>query len=233
MYLIKDLPPSERPRERLVKYGVSALSIQELIAIVIRTGSKSGSALDLAREIVGQGEGLGDLQERTVTELAGIKGMGHAKAITLLAAIELGRRVVGYAGEREHVGSPEDAYQLLKSELTGLKQEVLYAMYLDLKMNLIATRKIFIGSLNQSLIHPREVFKYAVKYSAYQLILVHNHPSGDPAPSNEDIAVTKKFIEIGELMQIKLIDHVIIGLNRYLSVFDYLRQIKTKKGSLG
>lgn len=154
MYLIKDLPKQERPRERLVKYGVSALSIQELIAIVIRTGSRSFSALDLAREIVGLGGTLAELQDKTVTELAAIKGMGLAKAVTLLAAIELGRRVTDYHAEREHIGSPTDVYQLLKGELTGLKQEVLYALYLDLKMNLIAAKKIYVGSLNQSLIHP-------------------------------------------------------------------------------
>ncbi|MGI6392533.1 MAG: RadC family protein [Candidatus Izemoplasmatales bacterium] len=224
MYLIKDLPKQERPRERLVKYGVSALSIQELIAIVIRTGSRSFSALDLAREIVGLGGTLAELQDKTVTELAAIKGMGLAKAVTLLAAIELGRRVTDYHAEREHIGSPTDVYQLLKGELTGLKQEVLYALYLDLKMNLIAAKKIYVGSLNQSLIHPREVFKYAVKHSAYQLILVHNHPSGDPAPSEEDIAITKKFIEIGELMQIRVADHIVVGDGRYVSIIEEMRR---------
>jgi DNA repair protein RadC len=224
VYLIKDLPKQERPRERLVKYGVSALSIQELIAIVIRTGSRSFSALDLAREIVGLGGTLAELQDKTVTELAAIKGMGLAKAVTLLAAIELGRRVTDYHAEREHIGSPTDVYQLLKGELTGLKQEVLYALYLDLKMNLIAAKKIYVGSLNQSLIHPREVFKYAVKHSAYQLILVHNHPSGDPAPSEEDIAITKKFIEIGELMQIRVADHIVVGDGRYVSIIEEMRR---------
>ncbi|NLZ61626.1 MAG: DNA repair protein RadC [Acholeplasmataceae bacterium] len=227
--MIKDLPKQERPRERLVKYGVSALSIQELIAIVIRTGSRSFSALDLAREIVGLGGTLAELQDKTVTELAAIKGMGLAKAVTLLAAIELGRRVTDYHTEREHIGSPTDVYQLLKGELTGLKQEVLYALYLDLKMNLIAAKKIYIGSLNQSLIHPREVFKYAVKHSAYQLILVHNHPSGDPAPSEEDIAITKKFIEIGELMQIRVVDHVVVGDGRYVSITEEMRRKRQNK----
>jgi DNA repair protein RadC len=231
MYLIKDLPLSERPRERLLKYGVASLSIQELIAIVIRTGTKKASALDLAREVVSESDNLVGLLDKTVPELAGIKGMGLAKATTLLAAIELGRRIHDHHEERIKIGSPSDAFMFMKSQFSGLKQEVLYAIYLDLKTNLIAAKKIYIGSLNQSLIHPREVFKYAVKYSAYQLILVHNHPSGDPTPSEEDIAVTRKFLEIGQLMQIMLIDHVVIGDDSYVSIMDLLRSDKQKKGS--
>ncbi|MCK4552250.1 MAG: DNA repair protein RadC [Tenericutes bacterium] len=221
MYLIKDMPSNERPRERLLKFGAKSISTYELIAIILRVGYKDKSAIDLAKIILYQTNSLIELRDKTVMELAKIRGIGLTKAITILAAIELGERVLKPSQEKLQICSPNDVYELLKYDLLNLKQEVLYALFLDVKTNLIAKKQIFIGSLNQSLIHPREVFKYAVKYSAYSIILVHNHPSGDPEPSIQDIEVTERFTEVGELLQIGVLDHVIIADEKYLSIKEY------------
>ncbi len=224
MYMLKDMPEYERPRERLLAYGAGSLSTYELIAIIFSTGSKEMSVLEVAKAVVNDTTELADLKDKTISELCTIRGVGKVKAISLIAAIELGKRVHSVNYEKTRIQSPNDVYLLLKEDLSALKQEVLFVLFLDLKTNLIAKKQIFVGSLNQSLIHPREVFKYAVKYSAYQIILVHNHPSGDPEPSIQDIEVTKKFIEVGEMMQIQMIDHVVIGKNRYVSILDYMRK---------
>jgi len=224
MYLIKDLPENERPRERLMERGASSLSTYELIAIILQSGSRQFSALEVAKAIIKDTNGLSDLKDMTIPELKRIRGIGTAKAIGLIAAIELGKRVCSSQSERLQIRSPKDVFLLLEHELTDLKQEVLMVLFMDLKSQLIAKKIIFVGSLNQSLVHPREVFRFAVKYSAFQLILVHNHPSGDPEPSKQDIDVTRRFLEVGEMMQILVIDHVIIGKNRYASVMDHLRR---------
>lgn len=221
MYLIKDMPLNERPRERLMLYGAKSLSTYELIAIIFRIGYGKLSAIDLAKMIINETEDITELRNKTVNELSEIKGVGKTKAITLLAAFELGERVLKPRTEYKQVSSPHDVYELLKYDLKDLKQEVLIVLYLDVKTNLIAKKQIFQGSLNQSLIHPREVFKYAVKYSAYSILLVHNHPSGDPEPSVQDLEVTNRFKRIGELLQIQLLDHVIIANDKYLSIKEY------------
>jgi DNA repair protein RadC len=223
MYMIKDLPLEERPRERFIKFGPKSLSTSELIAIIIRIGYKDKSAVELGKIIINSLNNIEDLRDKSVKELSTIRGVGFTKAITLLAAIELGERVLSSKHEKIIINSPSDVYELLKYDLLHLKQEVLYVLFLDVKTNLIAKKQIFVGSLNQSLIHPREVFKYAVKYSAYAIILVHNHPSGDPEPSLQDIEVTKKFIEAGDLLQIEVLDHIIIADNLYLSIKDYTK----------
>ncbi|MFA7561197.1 MAG: DNA repair protein RadC [Candidatus Izemoplasmatales bacterium] len=221
MYLIKDLPSQERPRERLETFGAKALSTYELLAIILRVGNKGQSVIDLAKRLVQELNQLSDLRTITLDELQSVKGIGKTKAITVLAAIELGERVLKQELDKIPIYSPNDVYELLKYDLQGLKQEVLMALYLDLKSNLITKKVIFKGSLNQSLIHPREIFKYAVKFSAYNLILVHNHPSGDPTPSNQDIEVTEIIKKAGDILQIKVIDHVIIGGNSYTSIINY------------
>ena len=221
MYLIKDLPSQERPRERLENFGAKALSTYELLAIILRVGNKGQSVIDLAKRLVQELNQLSDLRTITLDELQSVKGIGKTKAITVLAAIELGERVLKQELDKIPIYSPNDVYELLKYDLQGLKQEVLMALYLDLKSNLITKKVIFKGSLNQSLIHPREIFKYAVKFSAYNLILVHNHPSGDPTPSNQDIEVTEIIKKAGDILQIKVIDHVIIGGNSYTSIINY------------
>ncbi len=221
MYLIKDMPKLERPRERLLLYGAKSLSTYELLAIIFRVGYKDMSVIELAKNLMRELNSPNDLREKTVFELQKIKGIGKTKAITLLAAIELGERVLHPEKENIQISSPNDVYELLKYDMMNRKQEVLEAIFLDLKNNIIAKKRIFIGSLNQSLVHPREVFRYAVKYSAYQIILVHNHPSGDPSPSKEDLNVTEKFKEAGKILQIKILDHIIIGFNSYLSIMEY------------
>lgn len=221
LYTIKDMPSEERPRERLMKLGAKSLSTYELIAIIFRFGYGDQTAIDLAKTLISQLDHLEDLRYKTVAELASIKGIGTTKAISLLAAIELGERVLNAHTEAVTISSPGDVYQLLKYDMQGLKQEVLVTLFLDVKTTLIAKKQLFIGSLNQSLIHPREVFKYAVKHSAYSIILVHNHPSGDPEPSKQDLEVTKRFVEAGKMLQIELLDHIIIAGNNYLSIKEY------------
>ncbi len=228
MYMIKDMPTTERPRERLKAYGAGVLSLAELIAIVLSSGSKDMSVIEIARQIVNDTSEIIELKDKTVAELARIRGVGEVKAIKLLGAIELGRRVYQEIADKSEIRSPSDVYRLLKDEVAGMKQEVLFALFLDLKMKLIAKKQIFVGSLNQSLIHPREVFKYAVKNSAYQVILAHNHPSGDPEPSEQDIVVTKRFITAGEMLQIPIVDHVVIGREKYISIIEMINRKQTK-----
>lgn len=224
MYKIKDMPIAERPRERLLKLGTKSLSTTELLAILFRFGYLNQSAIDIAKTLLSQLNNVSELREKTVKELMNVRGIGVTKAISILAAIELGERVLSNSEERIQISSPNDVYQYVKYDMLHLEQEVLTAIYLDVKTNVIAKKQIFKGGLNQSLIHPREVFKYAVKYSAYSLILVHNHPSGDPTPSKQDIEVTKRFQQAGKLLQIELLDHVIVTNNNYLSILDYSDQ---------
>jgi len=221
MYMIKDMPSNERPRERLLLLGPKSLSTYELIAILLRVGYKNLSAIELAKVILHDSNNLVDLKQKTIRELCKIKGVGKTKAITLLAAIELGERVLRPIVDKLQICSPNDVYELLKYDLMNLKQEVLYVLFLDVKTNLIAKKQIFVGGLNQSLIHPREVFKYAVKYSAYSIILVHNHPSGDPEPSKQDLEVTRIFQEAGKMLQIEVLDHIVIADDKYLSIKEY------------
>jgi len=221
MYMIKDMPHYDRPRERLINFGASSLNTYELLAIIMRVGTKNQSVIDVSRKLLSELSTLGELREKTIDEMTLIKGIGEAKAITILAAIELGKRILENKSEKIQISSPSIVYDLLHYELKGLKQEVLIALYLDLKTNLIAKKEIFRGGLNQSLVHPREIFKFAVKYSAYQMILVHNHPSGDPYPSTQDIQFTKAIEDVGKMMQIQLLDHIIIGDENYISINDY------------
>jgi DNA repair protein RadC len=226
--MIKDMPKIERPRERLLMYGSQSLSSYELIAILLRVGSNGQSVIELSKSLVNNLNDLSELKNLTIDELKAFKGIGETKAITLLAAIELGERVLNPRKEKIQIASPENVYELLKYELSDLKQEVLMVLFLDLKTNLIAKKIIFKGSLNQSLVHPREVFRYAVKFSAFQIILVHNHPSGDPNPSSQDLEITKIFEQAGNLLQIKILDHIIIGHNSYLSIMDYNQKNKKR-----
>lgn len=221
MYMIKDMPNYERPRERFMAYGASQLNTYELLAIILRVGSQNESVIDLSRRLIKEVSHIDALRDMTLNELIQFKGIGQAKAITILSAIELGKRVLENTHEKIQISSPKIVFDLLGYDLKNLKQEVLIALYLDLKSNLIAKKEIFRGSLNQSLVHPREIFKYAVKFSAYQLILVHNHPSGDPYPSKQDIEMTKAIENAGKMLQIHLLDHIIIGDNNYLSINAY------------
>ncbi len=224
MYLIREMPAAERPRERLMKYGAETLATQELIAILFRTGTKDISVLEVAGCVLREAKTASGLRELTLSELAGQKGVGMTKAIVLQAALELGRRALTDACDLPRIATAREVFLFVRDELAPLRQEVMIALYLDTKLRLVAKRTLFMGSLNQSLVHPREVFKYAVKHSAHQFILVHNHPSGDPEPSPQDLEVTRRFQEIGELMQIRLADHVIVANDRYVSIGETLKR---------
>ncbi|MDY0010506.1 MAG: DNA repair protein RadC [Candidatus Izemoplasmatales bacterium] len=228
MYMIKDMPKLERPRERLLYNGAESLSSYELIAILLRVGSQGESVIELAKSLVNSFVDLSELGNMTVEELSAYKGIGKTKAITILAAVELGKRVLSPQKEKIQISSPANVYEMLKNELSLLKQEVLVVLFLDIKSCLITKKTIFIGSLNQSLVHPREVFMHAIKHASSRIIIVHNHPSGDPTPSAQDVAVTKAFQEAGNLLGVKVMDHIIIGSNSYRSILNYDFQNKRR-----
>ncbi len=217
--LIKDFPEEERPRERFMLKGAESLTNQELIAILIQTGSKDESALDVANRLLHHFNGLRILKDSTLDELKAIKGIGTAKGLQLLAALELGKRVSKLAfKERYAIRSPEDAAKYLMDEMRFLSQEHFICLYLNTKNIVMHKQTIFIGSLNASIVHPREVFKEAIKRSAASVICLHNHPSGDPSPSREDVEVTRRLAESGKIIGIDLLDHIIIGENKFVSL---------------
>jgi len=212
---IKDLPKNERPRERLQRYGAQALSDAELLAVLIRTGTPTESALVLAQRILkgdGVKTGLSFVAEASLEELSNIKGIGLAKSVQLKAAIELGRRISSCKNSDViSINSPADVKNLLMEEMRFLKKEYFKVILLNVKNHVISVENISIGSLNTSIVHPREVFKPAIKRSSASIILAHNHPSGDPTPSHEDIQITKRLVEAGKVLGIEVLDHVIIG----------------------
>src|SRR5690625_614793 len=187
---MKDVPKEERPRERLIKYGESHLSNQEILAILLGSGTKDESVMDLSSRVLMHFEGLKLLSEATIEELTSIRGIGIAKGVSLLAAIELGKRIHQYKPEERYtITSPSDGANFVMEEMRNLNQEHLVALFLNTKNQIIHRQTIFIGSLNASIVHPREIFRVAVKRSAASVICAHNHPSGDPTPSQEDIHV--------------------------------------------
>lgn len=216
---IRDVPQEERPRERLIKYGAEALSHTELLAILLRTGTKKESVVHLAGNIMKECGNLRNLMDMSLEELTAIRGIGPAKAIQLRAGLELGRRVSRTGnGEVVTVKRPEDAANYVMDELRYLKKEHFVCLFLNTKNHIIAQETLSMGTLNASLVHPREVFRAAIKCSSASLICVHNHPSGDPTPSPEDIALTKRLVSAGELVGIEVLDHLVIGDGRFISL---------------
>lgn len=214
--LIKNIPKSERPRERLKKYGKENISNEELLSIILNTGTKNKSVKDISNLILSKINDITDLKDITLNSLKQIDGIGEVKAIKILASIELGKRV--YLDNNLvniKMDTPEKIYNYMKGEVEGKNQEYFYAIYLDSKKNLIDKKLLFIGTLNKSIVHPREIFKYAYLLSASSIICVHNHPSGDTIPSKEDLNLTKALVEIGKIQGINIIDHIIIGKNYY------------------
>lgn len=214
--LIKNIPKSERPRERLKKYGKENISNEELLSIILNTGTKNKSVKDISNLILSKINDITDLKDITLNSLKQIDGIGEVKAIKILASIELGKRV--YMDKNLvniKMDTPEKIYNYMKNEVEGKNQEYFYAIYLDSKKNLIDKKLLFIGTLNKSIVHPREIFKYAYLLSASSIICVHNHPSGDTIPSKEDLNLTKALVEIGKMQGINIIDHIIIGKNYY------------------
>nr|WP_066365567.1 DNA repair protein RadC [Neobacillus fumarioli] len=217
--MIRDFPLDERPRERFIHHGPQSLSNHELIAILLRTGTKDESVLQLANRLLSHFEGLRQLKNATLEEITEIKGIGSAKAIQILAAVEIGRRIANSTfNDRYVIRSPEDGAKYVMNDMRFLPQEHFVCLYLNTKNQVIHKQAVFIGSLNASIVHPREVYREALKRSAASIIAVHNHPSGDPTPSREDIEVTKRLAECGKIIGIDLLDHLIIGDNKFVSL---------------
>ncbi len=213
------LPEGERPRERLLRQGAESLSTVELIAILLGSGTQKSPVLKLAQEIVAHFGSLQKLAEATVEELQQVKGIGLAKAIQLKACIHLSLRLAKQAQPQKYpISHPVHAYNLIKDLLMHEKREVLVVILLDTKNCLICYEVVGIGTLSNSLVHPREVFYPAIRHKAASLILVHNHPSGDPNPSPEDYQVTDNLIQVGRLMGIAVNDHIITGDQTYTSL---------------
>ncbi|MDF9760326.1 DNA repair protein RadC [Peribacillus simplex] len=217
--LIRDYPKEERPRERFLQDGPQSLSNQELLALLLRTGSKEESVLQLSGRLINSFKGLRLLKEASVEELTVIKGIGEAKAIQILASVELGRRINKLNDQDRYViRSPEDGANYCMEEMRFLSQEHFVCLYLNTKNQVLQKTTVFIGSLNASIVHPREVFKEAFRRSAASIICLHNHPSGDPSPSREDIEVTNRLVECGKIIGIEVLDHIIIGEHKYVSL---------------
>lgn len=216
---IKDLPVQERPRERLARVGEGALSTTELVAIILRTGVGGESVLDVAQRLLVTYDGLPGLARASFAELRAEHGLGNAKTAQLKAALELGRRMLLATPEdRLVIRSPSDVAQLLMAEMSHLAQENFRVLYLDTRNRLLGSETIYVGSLNASHIRVAEVYRDAVKRNCAAIIVAHNHPSGDPSPSPEDVDVTRQLIDAGNLLNIELLDHLIIGQQRFVSM---------------
>jgi DNA repair protein RadC len=216
---IKELPSRERPRERLLEYGVGALSTAELLAIILRTGTKDENVILLSHRLLARFGNLAGLVQANMTEMVAERGLGPAKVAQLKAALELGRRMlVESPEERPQIRAPADAANLVMTEMGVLEQEQLRVIHLDTKNRVVAQPTIYIGSLNTSMIRVGELFREAIRANCASLIVVHNHPSGDPTPSPEDVAVTRQIVEAGKLLDIDVLDHLIIGRQRFVSL---------------
>ncbi len=218
-YRLREWPEEERPRERMMRLGAEALSNAELLAILLRTGSRRESAVHLGQRILHECGGLKRLAERSWEELTQISGVGPAKALELQASLELGRRVArSRLPEAPAISSPRDAANLLMEELRHHREEHFIVLFLNTKNRVIARQTLSIGSLNASVVHPREVFRAAIRRSSASILCAHNHPSGDPTPSPEDIQLTRRLAEAGQLIGIEVLDHIVIGDNRFVSL---------------
>jgi DNA repair protein RadC len=219
---ISSWPEEQRPRKRLIEEGVEALSDPELLAIVIRMGKRGKTAVDISLELLKVFSGLKSLSQASVEELCQIEGIGPSKASQILAAIELGKRVLSHKKEeRGKFLCSQDLYAYFRPELSSLKIEIFKIVLLDSKNRLIRDIEISVGSLNQTIVHPREVFNQAIRASSAAIILIHNHPSGDPSPSQEDYRLTRNLVQAGELLGIPVQDHLIIGQESYFSFADH------------
>jgi len=219
---IKDIPVLCRPRERAVSEGISSLSIEELFAILIQKGSKGISARDVALELIKKYPTSSDILNLSIQQLMEIRGIGKAKAVEILSAIELGKRLYlnEFREEKVSLKTAEDIYKYMKYVFYQKKQEYFYCIYLNPHCEVIERRLLFMGTINRSVVHPREIFKHAYLNSAASIVCVHNHPSGSIHPSMEDVRLTESVVQLGKLNAIPVVDHVIVGDNSYYSFYE-------------
>jgi DNA repair protein RadC len=220
---IRKWPEDERPRERLLKYGADKLSTAQLLAITLRTGGRNRTAVELATEILITFKDLKKVEDASVTELTLIKGMGGAKTAQLKAALELGRRLLQHKQEDSSVPSfksSREVYEHYRPKLYGLKKERFLCVLLDVKNRVFKETIVSEGTLTSSPVHPREVFRLAIKEAAASVIFVHNHPSGDPNPSRDDIEITRRLVETGKVVGINVLDHVVVSDGKYMSLME-------------
>ena len=218
-HTVKDLPLEERPRERLLHYGPENLAASELIAIILRTGSADQTVTSLADELLVTFKDLRGIAKASCAEIANIKGIGPAKAVQLKAAFELGRRILtGNPIQAPMISKPQDIFNLMKASFQDLDREHFKVIHLNTKNHVLKIETTAIGILSSSPVHPREVFKEAIKMNSAGIILTHNHPSGDPTPSQDDLLLTSRLREAGDILGIQVIDHIIFGDNRYVSL---------------
>ena len=222
MVKIKEIPINDRPRERLINNGSNILSNEELLAIILDTGTKNKSAKDLAISVLSKINHISELKDINYQNLINIKGIGISKATKILALIELSKRINAKLETLNNIkaNNSKVIYEYFKDKLMDEKQEYFYCLYLNNKKRIIKNKLLYIGTINQTLIHPRDIFKEAYLLSASAIICIHNHPSGNTAPSKEDIMMTKNLKEVGLIMGINVVDHIIIGKNNYYSFFE-------------
>lgn len=217
--MIREMLAEDRPRERLQALGPTSLSSSELLAIILNTGIKGESVTSIAQRMLASNGGLGGLQRMDFVEMAGIRGVGPAKAAKVKAALEIGRRLSMLAeDDKPRIGTPEDIVLLLGIEMMALEQEELRVVLLDTKHQIITTSNIYRGSVNSVQVRMADIFKPAVRHSATAIALVHNHPSGDPSPSSADVNMTRDAVTAGNMLEIPVIDHVIIGRGKHVSL---------------
>ena len=219
--LIKELSKEERPRERLLKYGVSNLSNEELLSIILRCGTKNKSVKELSTDILNEFKNISNLKYATVNKLLKINGIGYSKSMVIISMLELSKRIYLLStNDKIMLNNPKSIYEYTKYLFHNKEQELFYCLYFNNKQQLVGKELLFIGTVNKSLTHPREIFKYAYLYSASSIVCLHNHPSGDINPSKEDIIFTNALVEIGCIQKIPLIDHIIVSNDNYYSFHD-------------
>jgi DNA repair protein RadC len=217
--MLREMAPDERPRERLKLRGPAALSDGDLLAIILNTGLRGETVTVVAQRLLAEHGGLRGLFRMDIAELARLRGLGDAKAVRLKAALELGRRLAALSPEeRPQVGSPDDVANLLGIEMAALEQEQLRVVLLDTKHRVLAIRTVYQGSVNQAQVRVAEVFREAIRHNSVAVVAVHNHPSGDPTPSPEDVLVTREIVAAGLLLDIEVLDHLVIGHGRFVSL---------------
>ncbi|MBR2891571.1 MAG: DNA repair protein RadC [Bacilli bacterium] len=218
---IQNMPSNEKPREKIINNGINSLNNIELLAILLRCGNKKKSVIELSMDVLNTLDSIDDISELTIDELTKIEGIGISKASIILASFELAKRIFSKSINKISLPSPKLIYEHFKPLYYNVKQEQLYAIYLDTKGKMISKKLITIGNINSSLIDDKSIFKWAYKYSASAIILVHNHPSGDSTPSKEDLKVTAQIIRQAELLGFIILDHIIIGDNYFSIKMNY------------